>query len=310
MINKFSFFVFLSLLSAPTFAKLQLISDLSLNEGRKEDYQIGDEWGKKKVTSSVLKKESDVFVRAASATAYLPIGGTGFYLGKFGDTHVLATNHHVCPVESDCVGQNAGFRMINKKYRMTKLFVTLPDVDLSLLEIKVPAEDEALMKEIGRNFAFNKDIQKGQRLLTVGFGIAANPGNNMMANQDSDCKVFSESSEYRHLADPDEFNPADYKAWSFAHACEISHGDSGSAMIDRDTGDVVGIVWTGRIPKSPLVQNSDNLNDIFESSSPEIWEELSYAVPAVKIGEYLKQISEDGRYRQETRDLFKAMLRH
>lgn len=274
-----------------------------------EDYRIGDEWGKKRVTPESLKSESQVFQRAALATAYLPIGGTAFYLGKFNGEHVIATNHHVCPAAADCVGDKANFRLLKKNYKVTKLYITLEDVDLSLLAIDIPAKDEALMAKVAKNFSFKKDIKRGTELLTVGFGIGGNPGNHLMANKDSDCKVFSNDGEYQHMSDPDDINPGYYKAWSFAHACDISHGDSGSAMVDRKTGEVVGIVWTGKLPKSEIVQHSNNLNKMYSSGSKEIWKELSYAVPAVKIAEYLNDLSEDSHVEESTRNVFKALLK-
>ena len=78
-------------------------------------------------------------------------------------------------------------------------------------------------------------------------------------------------------------NPADYKAWSFAVGCDASHGDSGSAMVDRESGKVVGIIWTGKFPKVENVQHSDYLNKMLASNSAEIWQELNYAVPSMKI---------------------------
>lgn len=291
-------------------ARLKLIPDVaSTNAGDKEDYRLGDEWGKKRVTAESLRAENPAFQRAAMATAYLPVGGTGFYLGKFNNVHVLATNHHVCSSERDCVGDKAAFRLLNKSFRMTKLFISLPDIDLALVALDVPKEDEALVAKVAKNFAFRKELKKGQELLTVGFGIGGNPNNYMMANKDSDCKVFSKDGEYKHLADPDEFNPADYKAWSFAHACDISHGDSGSAMVDRNTGDVMGIVWTGKIPKAKAVQSTANLQKMFETSSPAIWKELSFAVPASKMAVYLKNLTTDSQVEDETKAVFKAMLK-
>jgi hypothetical protein len=303
-------FLFLTLALNSAHARLELLPDVaSTNAGEIKDYRLGDEWGKKKVSQTSIRTESAVFKRAAEATAYLPIGGTGFYLGKFAGKHVLATNHHVCPEEADCVGDKATFRLLNKSFKMTKLFITLPDVDLSLLAIEIPVEDESAMAKVAKNFAFRKDITKGLELLTIGFGIGGNPENEMMANKDSDCKVFSKDSEYKHLADPDEFNPADYKAWSFAHACDISHGDSGSAMVDRNTGEVVGIVWTGKIPKSKIVQNSISLASMFTSSTPSIWKELSFAVPAVKIAEYLSKQLSDSQLDAETKRVFEALTK-
>lgn len=291
-------------------ARLQLIPDVaSSNAGDKEDYRLGDEWGKKRVTEENLKAESKAFQRAASATALLPVGGTGFYIGKFNGVHVLATNHHVCPSARDCEGDKASFRLLKKNYLMKKLFISEPNIDLALLALEVPAEDEAALAKVAKNFSFKKSLTKGQELITVGFGIGGNPQNYMMANKDSDCKVFSKTNEFKHLADPDEFNPADYKAWSFAHACDISHGDSGSAMVDRATGDVVGIVWTGKIPKAKVVQSSANLKQMFDTTSPAIWKELSFAVPAAKIGEYLKKLSADSQLDEETKLVFKAIIK-
>jgi hypothetical protein len=115
-----------------------------------------------------------------------------------------------------------------------------------------------------------------------------------MANQDSDCYVFSQDSEYRLMGDPDEFNPGPYRAWSFATSCDVSHGDSGSAMVDRETGKVVGIIWTGRIPKKREIQSSSYLSRLFQDHGEEIWSELSYSVPAEKMGVFLTALLQTG----------------
>ena len=300
----------LSFLSLSAHAKLELIPNVIAfgSNASKEDYRLGDEWGKLRVTQSGLLSESEVFARAAEATAFLPIGGTSFYLGKFNGAHVIATNYHVCPVASDCVGDRADFRMLGKKFRVSKLLVALPNIDLSLLTVEIPEKEEAPMAKVARNFAFDLDAYKGQELLTIGFGIGGNPSKHLVANQDRDCKVFSENAEYRHMSDPDEFNPGTYKAWSFAHACDISHGDSGSAMVDRRTGDIVGIVWTGKIPKSKIVQKSSNLDLMYEQGGDPVWKELSYAVPSVKIKEHLKGLTTSPKTEKTTRDIIQAII--
>ena len=293
-------------------AHMKLIPQVDLAETMSagiEDYRIGSVWGKRPLTASDLAKETPAFQRAAQATAFLPVGGTGFYLGKFSGKHVLATNHHVCPSERDCLGDVVDFRLLKKRYKVKKFYITLPNVDLSLLAIDIPAADEKLMSSVARNFAFNKDIQKGMNLITIGFGVGGNPSNNIMGNNDADCKVFSQTGEYKLLADPDELNPADYKAWSFSHGCDVSHGDSGSAMVDRETSDVVGIVWTGKIPKAPIAQDSQALEQMLKSSSPLIWKELAFAVPAVKIKEFLIPLTTDSQLDAETKSVFKALIK-
>jgi hypothetical protein len=116
----------------------------------------------------------------------------------------------------------------------------------------------------------------------------------MVANGDSDCKVFSPTQDFRLMPDPDALNPGTYDAWSFANGCDVSHGDSGSAMVDRKTGRPVGLIWTGKIPKSPQVQSSRYLAELAAGQSEEIWTELSYAVPASKIKEVLLSALSEG----------------
>jgi len=251
---------------------------------RLRDYQIGDEWGKKPVTADMLASAGPVFERAAKATARYG-GATAFYLGRFNGHFVMATNHHVSG--SECKGE-ARFPLLNRSFSCERVYGDWPEVDLALFSIAVPAADEALLAPLGRDFAFDAPIYPGQKLLTIGFGVAGNGGRAMVADQDGDCVVFSRRGDFRLLADPDEFNPGDYRAWSFANGCDVSHGDSGSAFVDRRTGDVLGIVWTGRFPKSEAVGRSAYLLPLIGSDDPQVWSELTLSVPAAKMRERLQ----------------------
>jgi len=250
-----------------------------------KDYQIGNEWGKKPVTTAQLSSATPEFVRAATATASYG-GGTAFYLGKFNGRHLMGTNHHVQP-SMNCRGA-ARFQILAKNYSCVQVLGHWTAIDFALFTIEVPAADEAKLATIGKNFNFDRPLVSGQTLLTVGHGVADNPGRRLVANQDGDCKVFSE--EFRFMADPDEYNHGTYQAWSFANGCDVSHGDSGSAMVDRVTGEPVGIIWTGRIPKNPEAQDSAKIDEWLRTQSPEIWKQLSYAVPASKIREILREV--------------------
>lgn len=259
----------------------------SLNFAETDDYRVGDEWGKAPVTQDVLAKATPAFRRAALATARVG-GATGFYLGKFNGIHVMATNHHVYPAAWGCLGSTIRFPLLNVAVTCEKFFGSWPEIDLALFGVRVGAADEAKLLAVAANFEFQSDVTPGQKLLTVGFGAAGNPTRNVVAGQDSDCYVFS--NEYRKMPDPDRLNPGSYEAWSFANGCDGSHGDSGSAFVDRESGKVVGLIWTGSIPKSAKAQSSANLKRMFESNDRDIWSELTYGVPARKIGEYLRNL--------------------
>ncbi|MBS1958324.1 MAG: trypsin-like peptidase domain-containing protein [Bdellovibrionales bacterium] len=273
------------------------------------DYRVGDVWGKHHVFESDLPAKSRVYQRMAMATGYIQVGGTGFYLGQYNGANVVATNHHVCPTARDCVGQKIEFRLLHRVYKITKVYQSLANVDLALLEIDVPSADAPALKNIGKMFSVRKNTYRGEPLLTIGFGVGGNPQNYMMGTDDSDCKVFSGNGEYRHLADPDKYNPVGYRAWSFAHGCDISHGDSGSAMVDRNTGDIVGILWTGQIPKHKKYQKSANLDLLIKNPTSDVWTELNYAVTATKIGQYLyEQVQDNGALSGTVKSIYLKML--
>jgi len=270
-----------------------------------KDYQLGDEWGKKPVTAASAGAESPVFRRAAKATAHYG-GATAFYIGFFNGHHMMATNHHV--VESMGCGARAEFTLLGKSFPCERIYGDWKEIDLALFSIRVAPGGEAALSGVGGNFAFDADIYPGQELLTIGFGVAGNPGRAMMANQDSDCRVFSGSNDFRKMADPDDFNPGPDRVWSFASGCDISHGDSGSAYVDRNTGEVIGIVWTGRIPKSPQVSSSAYLREMQRTQSADIWTELSYTVPAASIRDGLKAALSSGSLSADEAATIRAVL--
>jgi hypothetical protein len=282
-----------------------LVSPLVWAYGDVQEYQIGSEWGKRRIWSSHLEGQSRGFQRAAQATAYLTAGATGFYLGQYAGVHVLATNHHVCPRASDCVGQMAQFRLLGLKFKVVDYLLTLKSLDLTLLAIQVSSVSEAdKLLRVAAPFAFRTPVRPGQLLMTFGFGVANNPQNYLVGNTDEDCRVFSKTGDYRKTADPDRFNPVKYKAWSFVHGCDISHGDSGSALVDRATGAVVGILWTGKFPKAKRIQDSQYLDRLLKTGSEEIWEELNFGVPSTIIGELLRDVV----YATSTKTLTKRVV--
>ena len=103
------------------------------------------------------------------------------------------------------------------------------------------------------------------------------------------------------MRDPDDLNTGPNKVWSFALGCEVSHGDSGSSIVNRLTGEVIGIIWTGRIPKAERVQRTSHLDLILdENDQDEIWGQLSYAVPAEKIKDFLINDIEANKFNEKT----------
>lgn len=254
-------------------------------------YQIGPEWGKKPITAEYLAAATPQLQKAAKATARVSLGfggATAFVIGEKNGAVRLATNHHVIEDASSCRGARISFPLLNiKGLGCDKIIGTWTDLDLTVFTVSGLTDTQRqLLLGVASDFSYKAPLRKGQKLMTIGFGIAANAGQkNMMAELDSDCKVYSKDGDARFIADPDEINPGPYKTWAFAMGCDVSHGDSGSAMFDRETGAVVGLLFTGKIPKDAVARDRKWLDDQYASDGNGVWKELSFAVPAYKIDE-------------------------
>jgi hypothetical protein len=246
------------------------------------DYQLGSEWGKRVVDNASYQAGGPKFQRAVLATVFLPqAGGTAIYLGKFNGVHVVATNHHVCEHGVDCLDGDAIFTALQKKYTLKMWIVSVKEIDLTLMAIDVPPADEPMLARVAQNFAFHRDVHFQEPLLTLGYG--GNSTRLLTAGYDTDCRVLSRTAQYVALADPDTTAPSPDRVWSFANGCDISHGDSGSPLISRLTGEILGLIWTGGTPKQAMAKNSNWIASVANAQSAEVWTQLSYGVPAVKM---------------------------
>ncbi len=259
-----------------------------------KDYQIGNTWGKRPVKPEEFENNPEL-ARAVKATAKIG-GGTGFVLTLVGQRIIFATNYHVCPSAWMCMGSYARFPYLdNLQVELGRMLGSWKEVDLALFELNVSIDSSAAKKllSVARNFSYDDPWDKGDPLMTIGFGSANNPNRVMMIGDDSDCLAFSSPEQSRLMADPDQFNPGSYSAWSFAVGCDVSHGDSGSAMVHRVTGQVLGLIWTGKFPKVTRIQDSGYLWSLLTLEDHEdIWGELNYAIPASKIKEAILKFVE------------------
>ncbi len=274
----------------------------------RKTYQVGSQWGKIPVSQEALSRESETYRRAAMATARVG-GATGFILGVFAGQVVVATNHHVCRSAWSCASSTIQFPWLGVSAKSATFLGTWPDIDLALFTVQVSSQaDLEKLAQVARNFDWNASFDRGLKLLSMGFGTAENPQRKMVAVQDDDCVVFSGKDEFRKMGDPDELNPGTYQAWSFSHGCDVSHGDSGSAMVDRETGRVVGILWTGRIPKDPRFQDSSTLDQLLRQPTEEVWTQMNYGVPAPKMVETLEKASQESTRPEIQRRVLRALL--
>jgi hypothetical protein len=256
-----------------------------------QSYQVGEFWSKKLIhkasPSSMVFKES---VGEVGARATL------FYVGEINNKHWAITNNHVCPkikentlLVNRCKGQWVHFHYYkNKKGQsLTGSIKNVPlivkSLDLALLEITFDNLNSFQRKPKALKLS-NKRPYLNQELISVGYGVHKNEYGSLMIEEESfDCQIFS--SEVRLTGDPDTQNPIDYKVYSFLHGCDVSHGDSGSPILDRNSKEVVGLLWSGKYPKSKSISKYG-----FEKLPLDfLWKELNYASPSFLINNELNK---------------------
>ena len=198
----------------------------------------------------------------------------------------MATNYHVLPKAMNCGSIfRASFSLLKASFSCKKFILALPEIELSLFEIKVPAEKEAQLQGLEIEL---KDSDASGKLFGLGHGAHLNPDptrNTLLLSQDEHCKSFA--SRPKFINDPDTKNPVTYKVWSLPIGCDFSHGDSG-APVFNELGEFAGIFWTGAVPKASYIQNDTFLATLDEDDHPAIWSKLSYMVPVPKIRQVLE----------------------
>lgn len=289
---------------------LTIISSLSAYAG--DWAQIGSTWNKAPLTKARFESSSPAVQQAARALGHISGGASAFYIGKINGKHLGVSNHHVYP--GGCRDEMIEFPFMNHTFRCTNLVGTWPTIDTTIFELSVPKVFEDEIAPYALKFAFDKDIYPGQKLINLGYGHHRNELKQPMLDESDDCKVYSAKNDFRFLADPDtdlySSDEPPFTVWSVAHGCESSQGDSGSAILDRESGEVVAILWTMKSNRAERFQDSAYLNSLITSPSEDVWTQMNYGVPVQKVKEIIEadMVSESTTLDAEQKATLSALL--
>lgn len=235
-------------------------------------------------------------VQASSGVAR----GTGFYIGKHYNKHLFLTNAHVMK-QKECKGARISY-LNNKdkigKAKCEKVLLSLFKKELSDLTLFSIEEDQIsdFLGE-GLEIDFDYSVRSGELLYQHGFGIKSLHGVRDAQRKlrefspnvamDSDCAVAGPSGVVAAFVD----QKIDY---NIALGCDMTSGDSGSAIMSRESGKVIGLLWgAGKNPRRRNRISSDELWDsIIGSRDPRVWENMSYAISLKEMLEKLQSYLE------------------
>ena len=260
--------------------------------------KIGDEYTKipyKKAyansNNSNVSRLIENTVLINSATSRGTSRGTGFYIGMHNGHHLFLTNAHV--LSSDDCRNGAVISFLDngmkiKKAVCEKVHTFLYKKDKSDITL-FSMSSESIKDMIGEGLEIDMDFspRAGQLLASHGFGLKKSSNAkltkfNPNTTYDNDCAVSSADHKLVYISN--------FKAnYVFATGCDMAEGDSGSAIIDRDSGKVVGIFFLiGENAKRRNRITSESFwNDIVGTNDKKIWQNMSYAISLKSVGEKL-----------------------
>ena len=255
--------------------------------------QQGDQWGRVPVTSQLLN-QGDAVLQAVFHSTVRVNGATATYLGLFAGSPVLMTARHVMPDQDSCTGRTVTFyespgqggTLQKLPFTCDRLLGAWDQVEISLFSVATSAQSLALLESRGLKPGFDAPVSQFAELVTMGHGGEQNPQELLTVDQGPDCYVASASDDFRFR---------DGAIWSIALGCNDSAGDSGSPVVDRKSGALLGIVWGGHTDKLPELADSRYLRSLATSESPLLWEQLNYASPMRVVGAMFRYLLQNGQ---------------
>lgn len=250
--------------------------------------QVGPTWDAKIVSKEFLRERNDFLTTKLSENTVkvstFHNKGTGFYLGKYRGLHIIATSAHVLTNVAGCGLSTVfiQFPLAEKVFTCHQLIGIFADVDFALMAIKSesPFFDNLNPLKLAKEMPL-----KGAPLLSTGFGNERNSDLNMTLKEDKHCTTFSETDELKRISNQDEQKPRSIP--SVAVGCDFSQGDSGSPIIDKEQGEVIGVTWSIMSPKAKLIKSEAYLDQLLSTSDSAVWRNLALAVPAFEIRQSL-----------------------
>lgn len=260
-------------------------------KGKSEQLQVGEEWSRVHFDGRLTTTEA--LNKAIIATARIDIApltgssasqrGTSFYIGKFGEYHLMLTNYHVMSTREQCAKAAAIFQYSGKRYKCRKIIKSFPEMEATFFAIHVPDKNDAELSGKELRFDFLNEYKPGHKIVVAGHGTHNNSSNRLTYENSSTCIVATTTYQSVQLSIKSKNDNKVYSAFSFAHACEISHGDSGAALVSESTQKVIGLNWATSTAKHPDLLRSSTLFDWIESNDFRIWNSLSYGVSTTNI---------------------------
>lgn len=244
------------------------------------DWKLGKDWDRRPLEHPQTERRQ-VFQLYRTGMGAV---GTGVYLGQINGKHLAMTAGHVYQQLKNCA-EEVNFLLSLEDhmnyYTCTGWFMKLQQNDVFIFEFEGHSNPSDSFKPL--RFSDSKLTTDMPLKIVVVDREQDDYKFSWSVDASEDCRLLAETP--RIIKDPDHLNPTDIQSWSLPIGCDAHDGDSGAPVLDGNN-QLLGIIWTGKYPKS---ENAKPLNEL---EGEDLWTEANYMIPIVKIVGELKELLE------------------
>ncbi|WP_412473455.1 S1 family peptidase [Halobacteriovorax sp. YZS-1-1] len=257
---------------------------LSTNAKR---YIGGDQWNRPRINKSFFIKQ-DKFIKELILRTVKVVNtkkrkvGTAFFYKENADHYIFLTNYHVISGNREC--RDSKLLLINSEFN--KRYASCDGViqegtiksGSDYIYFKVNKEERlnflSQISEVRTDFS---DPVIGDRLVSVGFGAGkANLRRyDAKISMDRDCLYLNGNIDIT-------FNKDKVRDVFFT-ACDAQSGDSGSAVMNLETGDIIGLFFAVADQKRSNPLTSKEIQDNLGTDYMEFYTNASMSIDLRKI---------------------------
>jgi len=265
---------------------LLFITIISFQVQAKQYLQVGDEYSKISYKNLYQIQENPYIDKQIENTVLINVGsgdrmnrGTGFYIGKHNNRHIFITNAHVMGANK-C--RSAKITFINKNFGRSSadcdsiLFSMYKNEESDITVFTISGPDLENFIGEGLEIEWDESTIARTSLSQAGFGLKRVTKRDkltdfkMNLNIDSDCVVSSADNKLYNLENFSITN-------TFFTGCDAAGGDSGSSLISKTTGKVVGLLW-GTANYRGYINSSTYWNELIGTDDVRLYQYSSFAI--------------------------------
>ncbi len=249
---------------------------------RANRYIGGDEWTKPRITKSIFENQNSIVTDLILRTAKIVHNrthkvGTAFLFKETSESYIFLTNYHVLKGSREC--RNARILLVDENFKrhtlkchkIIKEGKISDGTDYTYFSIKKESKSDFLMKLGSLPLAKEKPIA-GDRLVTVGFG------NSKATTRKYDASLGYDDDCLYLLGNKNILLKGELVKDVFFTGCDVISGDSGSAIVNRDTGELVGLLFGAAEQKRSNPLSTSEINEFLGTSYLDFMTNSSLAI--------------------------------